>query len=281
MNLAIEHFQRVKNRLTWFINKVTAKKRTLPKCLIIGAQKAGTSSLYHYLVQHPQIKQGFCKEVHYFDGGINEKTDTFNKGVNWYRAHFPLEKNMKDDDICIDATPMYLFNPLAPKRIKSLLPDAKLIILLRNPAERAISHYFHVKRHGFEPLNIENALANEERRLDHIKSSNNYKHPDFRLFSYKERGIYLEQIKRYQALFNKSQILILHSDNLFQQPKATLRQIFNFLMIDTEVKIGDLKSQNIGNNKTKVSTDVYEQLQTYFKEANNELFNHIGEKFDW
>jgi len=217
--------------------------------------------------------------VHYFDGGINEKTDVFEKGENWYRANFPLQKSMQNNDLCIDATPMYLYNPLAPARIKALIPNAKVIILLRNPVERAISHYFHVKRHGFEPLSIEQAFANEKERLEKINSD--YKTPAFRLHSYQSRGDYLPQIQRYQEHFDQKQILILHSDDLFNSPEVTLKKVFKFLTVDASEKINDLKSQNIGNNKTKVSAAVYQKLERHFTSTNERLFKHIKQRFDW
>lgn len=281
MNLFFNFQQRFQKKMTDYSRKLNASQRALPNCLIIGAQKAGTSSLYHYLIQHPQVHKSLKKEIHYFDGGLKDNKDTFLRGKNWYRSHFPLQKEMKKNDVCIDATPMYLFNPLAPARIKTLLPTAKLIILLRNPVERAISHYFHVQRHGFEELSLKEALTQEELRLREIKLLNNYKNPAFRLYSYQERGLYLEQIKRYQALFNERQILILHSDDLFQHPKDSLKQVFQFLNLDDSYLIPDLKSQNVGNNKGKVSDEVYLQLQDYFEQANKELFEHIKKNYHW
>ncbi|MCJ8294463.1 MAG: sulfotransferase domain-containing protein [Colwellia sp.] len=281
MNLFNNFQQRLQNKINLCSRKLTASQRVLPNCLIIGAQKAGTSSLYHYLVQHPQAHKSLKKEIHYFDGGLQETKDTFLQGENWYRYHFPLKSDMKKNDISIDATPMYLFNPLAPARIKKLLPKAKLIILLRNPVERAISHYFHVQRHGFEELEIEEAMAQEEPRLKEIKQSENYKDPAFRLYSYQHRGLYLEQIKRYQALFNDKQLLILSSDDLFQHPKNSLKQVFRFLDIDDSYQVADLKSQNVGNNKEKVPAETYQRLQEYFQQANKELFQHIKKDYPW
>jgi len=281
MHLITNYSLRIKARVKGLILRATARQRALPNCLIIGAQKAGTSSLYHYLIQHPQVHKSLKKEVHYFDGGLKENKYTFLQGENWYRSHFPLQSDMEKNDICIDATPMYLFNPLAPERIKNLLHKAKLIILLRNPVERAISHYFHVQRHGFEELSINDALAQEESRLESAKRHKNYKEQSFRLYSYQERGLYLAQIKRYQALFNEDQLLILSSDELFQKPKETLKQVFNFLEIKNNYLVPDLKSQNVGNNKEKVSKETYLQLEEYFGQANKALFEHIKKHYPW
>src|SRR5690606_33886153 len=121
---------------------LTWKKRALPDFIIVGAQKAGTTSLFHYLSEHPQIISPYKKEVHYFDGGLNPEIDTFKKGEKWYRSNFPRKPKSKSIKT-FEASPLYLFNPLAPQRIKDLLPNVKLIILLRDPVERAISQYHH------------------------------------------------------------------------------------------------------------------------------------------
>ncbi len=272
---------RIQYKLDWFRRLMTAKDRCLPNCLIVGAQKAGTSSLYHYLTQHPQIHECFKKEVHYFDGGLDPEVDTYQRGENWYRAHFPLKKNMNKDDICLEASPLYLFNPLAAERIKSLLPDCKIIIILRNPVERAISHYFHVVRHGLESFPIEDALEKEENRLEHIWQNGSYSDPVFRLYSYKSRGLYLEQILRYQECFSKQNILVLSSDDLSSQPKHTLETIFNFLEINYDNQTYDFKLHNVGENKEYINSPVYQKLHSYFVQHNQELFKYLGKDIKW
>ena len=122
----------------------TAPVRTLPDFLIIGAQKCGTSFLYRFLVKHPHVKSAFVKEVHYFD--LN-----FAKGNNWYRSNFPLQVRNTRTYITGEASPYYLFHPHAARRASMVVPDAKLLILLRNPVDRAHSHYQHqVKREMVE-----------------------------------------------------------------------------------------------------------------------------------
>ncbi|MFO7955055.1 sulfotransferase family protein [Thioalkalivibrio sp.] len=146
------------------INKygeATWSKRGLPDFIIIGAQKSGTTSLYAYLSQHPQLFPSSTKEVHFFDGGLDPSVDTFKKGMPWYRAHFPLRKNMGANQRTFEASPLYIFNPLAPERIANVVPNVKIIALLRNPTERAISHFFHERRRGREPLAIDEALEKE------------------------------------------------------------------------------------------------------------------------
>jgi len=111
----------------------------------VGAQKAGTSSLYSYMVQHPQVLPAARKEIHYFDRH-------YDKGLRWYRRHFPLRARLSSERLSGEASPYYLFHPHAPRRIAETLPDARILMLLRNPANRAISHYFHEARVGREKL---------------------------------------------------------------------------------------------------------------------------------
>src|SRR4030066_135636 len=170
----------------------TAKRRALPDFLIIGTQKGGTSSLFHLLIQHPQIHplDSKVKEVHYFDRRRNYK-----KGELWYRSHFPLRDTINPGELVGEATPAYLFFPDAAKRIQKDLPNAKLICLLRNPTERAISHYFMQVREKQECRPIMEAMLGEE--VGHY----------FYKF-YKSRGLYLEQIKRYESYLKKNRLLI-------------------------------------------------------------------------
>jgi hypothetical protein len=145
-----------------YLRMLTATKRAFPDFMIAGAQKAGTTSLYAYLAQHPNILPAYQKkEVHYWDRPKNYK-----KGQLWYRAHFPLLQELEAASaITGEKTPNYLENPEYIKKIKQEYPAVKLIILLRDPVARTISNYYMLKRHGFEELLIMDALLNEEKRL--------------------------------------------------------------------------------------------------------------------
>jgi hypothetical protein len=186
---------RYRYRLFWPYRQATWRRRILPDFIIIGAMKSGTSSLFAYLSQHPQLYPSCKKEVHFFDGGLNPKIDTFEKGQAWYRAHFPLTSKMSIDSKTFEASPLYIFNPLAPKRIFDLVPNVKIIAVLRNPIERAISHYFHEKRKNRESLPIYEALLNEEKRLEPVIKRKDYKNRIFIDYSYKTRGLYKEQLE--------------------------------------------------------------------------------------
>lgn len=266
---------------TWRYRRATWRYRVLPDFILIGAQKCGTTSLFHYLGQHLQLAPSFGKEVHFFDGGLDPRVDNFAKGQAWYRAHFPLKKHMSAQNKTFEASPFYIFNPQAPKRIADLTPEVKLIAVLRNPTERAISHYFHEKRKQRDPLPIFEALLEEERRLDSVLQNEDYKHRVFIHHSYKSRGLYRKQLERYLEHFPPSQMLVLNSEKLFTEPDETLKRVFTFVGVDPGFMVKDLKPRNVASNRSQVEPEVYEYLTSYFRPHNQALYDLLGENFGW
>ena len=225
------------------------------------------------------------KEVHFFDGGINPSVDTFKREPAWYRTHFPLKKDILPHQKTFEASANYIVFPLASRRIFQLIPDVKLIALLRNPTERAISHFFHVKRKRRkrlyrESLSLYEALLAEEKRLLSINKESNY-NSDYLQYAYKSRGLYKEQLERYFKYFPREQMLIINSEEFFAQPENTLRQVFEFVGVDPEFKIQDLQPFNVGYNRSKVAPDIYEYLNSYFQPHNQALYELIGMRYDW
>ena len=146
--------RRIARYAIWAAGRATARWRPLPDFLVIGAQKAGTTALYAYLRWHPGITGPSWKEVSFFDRH-------WWRGEFWYRGQFPLRSGQR---LVGEASPSYLFHPLAPERVRSLVPEAKLIALVRDPVDRAYSHYQHEVALGREPLSFEDALAAEAER---------------------------------------------------------------------------------------------------------------------
>ncbi|MGZ9225178.1 MAG: sulfotransferase family protein [Anaerolineales bacterium] len=181
------------NRVRFYYRYATWRIRPLPDFIIIGAQKAGTTSLHAYLSQHPQFLKPYEKEVHFFDGGLDPDLDNYKKGQAWYRAHFPFRRNGSASRV-FEASPLYIFNPLVPDRMFDLLPEVKIVAILRHPTERAISHYFHEKQRGYESLPIMEALLEEERRMEAALQSKDYKNYSFIHHSYTSRGHYKEKL---------------------------------------------------------------------------------------
>ena len=269
------------HRLIRQYRRATWRRRSLPAFMIIGAQKSGTSSLYAYLGQHPQLLPSYPKEVNFFDGGTNPNIDNFEKGQAWYRASFPFRKNVSAHSRTFEASPNYIFNPLTSRRVFDIVPEVKFIAVLRNPTERAISHYFHAKRRGYESLPIKEALQEEEKRLGSVIDNKDYKSNNFRRHSYKSRGLYKQQIERFLNYFPWQQILVLSSEEFFSEPDNTLRQVFEFVGVDTGFKVKDLMPRNVANNKSEVDPDVYRYLNNYFLPHNQALYDLVGKRYGW
>jgi hypothetical protein len=256
----------------------TCRFRSLPHFIIIGAQKCGTSSLFYYLSQHPQIRLSSKKELHFFDGGADPAVDNYEKGSGWYRSHFPFLKSVSGQCLTGEATPIYIFDPLVPARISNLLPTVKLIALLRNPTERAISHYFHARGKNMEPLSIMEALQKEDERM----RSADFSSVSFIHHSYKSRGRYWEQLERYRRYFAAEQLLVLSSEEFFRDPANILHKVFGFLGVRKDFEIKDLVPiKNVAIKKAQVSPEVYDYLDNYFRPHNQALHQLLGRKFDW
>lgn len=272
---------RVREKLFWPYRYLTSGDRVLPDFMIIGAMKAGTTSLFKYLSQHPELFISVPKEVHFFDGGKNPKVDTFAKGESWYRAHFPLKNQLSGKAKAFEASPVYLFNPLAPKRIFDTIPNVKLIVLLRNPTERAVSHYLHGARRNWDALPFYEALQAEEARLKPVVEAQDYKSRTFIEYSYKSRGLYRQQLERYFKYFPREQMLILNSSDLFKKTNVTLQGVFEFIGVDPTFEIKDPTTANAAPNKQKFEPYLYEYLNDYFKPHNQALYELMGEDYGW
>ncbi len=202
----------------------------LPNLLCIGAQKAGTTTLHDILNQHPDIYLPKSKEAHFFD--IDEH---YERGLNWWIDTF--FSSSENEKIIGAMTPEYLYYEEVPQRILNTLgKDIKIIILLRNPVNRAYSHYLMSKRRGYENHSFEEAISLESERIKKGEFEKNH-------FSYITRGLYFEQIKRYQHFFHEKNILILRfEDDLLKNKEQTIKRVLVFLGV-TELSLNtDIKS---------------------------------------
>jgi hypothetical protein len=173
----------------------------LPGFLIVGAQRCGTTSFYRALSQHPAIlKAVLHKGVHYFD-------TNYDRGMGWYRAHFPLKANARrvhrvtgTTPLTFESSPYYMFHPLAAERIARDLPGVKVVILVRDPVERAYSAHAHESARGFETEPFERALELEHERLrgetERIIAQPSYVSLSHQHHAYRARGKYCEQLSR-------------------------------------------------------------------------------------
>jgi len=211
-------------------------KLKLPTFLILGAQKSGTTTLHGALELHPQVFTAQPKELSFFN-----KEENFRKGIEWYARFF---ENWRDEKVAGEGTPSYLWDERVPARIKRFLPDAKFIVLLRNPVTRAYSAYWYAYIGGGETLSFEKALEMEPQRAklgDAIRGFS----------SYVDRGHYVRQLKRYFNLLNRNQFLILIFEEYVRNPRTTLKQVSDFLEIDCTEDYLD-KAINVKQNVSRV-----------------------------
>lgn len=197
-----------------------AASAPLPNLVIGGAQRSGTTSLHYMLAQHPDIYlPPKPQEIHFFDIDAH-----YARGLDWYRSLF---QGWNGERIVAQTSPLYLFEPRVPARLYAVLPEAHLLFILRHPVDRAYSHYWHQRRYGFETLSFEQALEREAERMDQGNR-------DRRNFSYLARGDYAHQIQRYFEIFEREQILIVLQDDLEQQPRTLMEQVWRFLDLEPE-----------------------------------------------
>ena len=263
----------VRTGLTVMRRRMRGDKCAQPDFIIIGAQKAGTSSIYAYLEPHPQVSPALSKEIHYFD--LN-----YEKGPQWYSAHFPLQDELAQiHGITGEASPYYMVHPHAIGRILEDLPNVKLIALLRDPVERAISHYFHEKRHGTERLSLPDAILAEEKRLapelEAMRRNPSYRSKPLRHFSYLYRSRYADQLKPLLPLLDEQRLLMLKSEDLFEDPQGTMSKTFAFLGLPDMEGPRRFGQLNRGK-KTSIEPELRAMLVELLREPTRELKQLTG-----
>lgn len=248
-------------------------ERALPDAMIIGAMKCGTSSLHEYLTQHPGVIAPLRKEVHYFD-------THHARGEAWYRANFG---RVDQPGLNLDSSPYYLFHPCVPQRARALVPQARLIVLLRDPVRRAYSHYWHQRDAGREKLSFEDALAAEKDRLGNdeerlargeIEHSAAHQH-----FSYVARGRYAEQLRRWLACYPREQLLVLRFEDLVSAPMTVLGRTLGYLGLPPIERVR-LEPRNT-RKYPPMAPATAERLREQFAPYNADLTAMLGEPLGW
>jgi hypothetical protein len=203
-----------------------------PDYVIIGTQRGGTTSLHAYLSAHPQVATPATKELHFI-------TDRYQRGLDWYLGQFPAE--LPPDVVTGEATPYALFHPLAPRRLREIAPAAKLIALLRNPVDRAYSHFLLERSRGEETLDFAAALDAESWRLDgeeaRLARDPTYVSDPHKHASYMARGEYARQLERWFCVFPREQMQVLRSEDLYARSAETFARVAEFLAISPDVPI--------------------------------------------
>lgn len=257
--------------------------RMLPDFLIIGAQKCGTTSLYTFLMQHPNVGPAFEKEVRYFN-------NHYQKGENWYRAHFPtnyykylMTQRAGTRLITGEGEPSYLPNPVVPQRAFDLTPGVKLIVMLRNPVDRAYSHYQHRFARGREALTFEEVVRADKETLrngwDHIPTDD-YKRLGHSHYSYLPRGVYVDQIRNWMTVFPKEQFLIIRAEDFFSDTQIIFNEVLAFLGLP-EQRLQRNESHYAGKYTRQMSAETRQDLANYFYPHNQRLCEYLGRDFAW
>ena len=276
---------------------LTASSRRLPDFLLIGGKRCGSTTLQTHLLDSPAIpplfpsrrlltrwlKKEETKGVHYFDA-------FYDRGEAWYRSHFPTELTLRryrrrTGTVCVgESSPYYLFHESAPSRVAELLPEAKLVVILRDPVVRAWSHYREQVKRGNEPLEtFEEALEAEADRLSGTWSLDN-ENPtsaDYAAehFAYRRQGEYATALLRWLQHFSREQLLILFSEQLFAQPAATLSSVSAFLGVPTSPPKQHWR--NAAPVSVPLSADTRTELQRHYKPHNQKLESILGSSLPW
>jgi hypothetical protein len=265
----------------------TSDRRPLPDFLVIGTKRGGTTSLWRYLIQHPLVPRLFpawnTKTSHYFE-------EQYGRGEAWYRSHFPTERQRQalvrkhgGPVRAGEAAPLYMFHPLVPYRVAALIPRVRLIVLLRDPVERAYSHWKERRGEGVEPLSFREALAAEHSRTsgerDRMVADPTYCSTAYDWYAYRERGCYLTHLSPWLTLFDRSQILVLPSETFYRSPAECYARVLSFLGLPAH----ELPAHEVFNDRPSagMDPDIRAELTAFYRPHNAVLQNRLGMTFDW
>ena len=254
--------------------------RVLPECFVIGVVRSGTTSLYHYLGQHPCIGPSAYDEIGYFD-------ENYHLGINWYKSLFPTkftrDKIIKKHGkfLTYDVTPFYIYNPLVTRRIFESFPQAKIISNLRNPIDRAYSNYIIMLQDGDTTKTFEEIVKMEMDKIDKSKSKLNDESYIVDIFyeNLLARGFYANQLEVWFEKFQKNQLLMISTEDLAQKTDHVLTKVFEFLDLPY-FKIRDFTKQN-KREYPLMKDETRKLLIEFYKPHNEKLYSLINQHFDW
>jgi Sulfotransferase domain len=266
----------------WTYGRLTADFRPLPTALIIGAQKAGTTALYDWILRHPATLGPSWKEVNYFDR-------RFARGERWYRGNFPnglrlwAVRRRGTDPVVLEASTGYLLHPLAPERVKALLPDVRLVALVRDPVDRAYSHYQHEVALGREPLSFEEAIDREDERMDgeleRMLADPGYFSYAWWNYTYLARGRYAEQLERWLDAFPEEQLLVIATDELRDAPGQTYMRVLEHVGVSAR-ELDDYP-RVFSRDYADMEPGTRKRLSDYYAEPNRRLYELLGRDLRW
>jgi Sulfotransferase domain len=221
----------------WNLQGLSANPRRMmsrrPDFFIVGAPKAGTSSLYNYLSQHPNIFLSEPKEPHFFHNRRSPGSPVL--GEKNLEDYLRLFEGVPDNMRAGEASSSYLYSANAAREIREVCPDAKIIMILRNPVDRAYSQYWNHVRDGNEHLSFEEALREEPERIKNRRWCGSY---------YMTGGRYAEQVARYLDVFGSDAVKVYLFEELKRDAPGVCRDAFSFLGVDSDVPINTREAYN-------------------------------------
>lgn len=267
------------------INRPTAGLRMLPDVLLVGASRCGTTSLHRALLTHPaMVPPVWRKGVHYFD--VN-----YGRGRAWYRSHFPLralaERRAADvpgGPLGFESAGYYMHHPAAPERIAETLPGVRLVVMLRDPVERAFSAFKHEHARGFEPVSVfEEALELEPERLrgevERLRNDVDYVSRAHRHQSYVDRGQYAEQVQVLFDRFGRDRVHVLFSEDFFATPEPVYERLLEFLRLP--IVHAPAYEQHNARRSSAMSEATRDRLTRHFEPHDQALADLLGEVPPW
>lgn len=251
------------------------RQGTLPRVVVIGGQRCGTTSLFRYLAAHPQVAAAHSKELNYF-------SLHHDRGLRWYRGCFPT---VSDSMVTMEASPLYLFDPRVPERAAAALPQTHFIALVRNPTERAYSHYLHNLEHGVEPLSFADALAAEPKRLDQARTlglSTTKGVRAMRNASYVHRGLYAERLTPWMEHVGPDRLHVVQFEQLFESPERTYGGLLESLALDAQPDVIFQRANHWDDERqTQLTPSLRAQLDERFAQPNEQLRRLLGWQTSW
>lgn len=267
----------------------TSRLRPLPDFLLIGTHRGGTESMHTYLDRHPCVAPKFPRAQHV--KGVRYFDEHFAESEAWYRSHFAtlayrsgLERLRGAPVLTGEASSYYLFHPAAAARAARLVPDAKIVVLLRNPVERAYSHFKRLRREGKEPLQaFEDALAAEPERLageeERILGDDRYYSPAHEHFSYATQGVYADSLGRWLEHFPRERVHVEASERFLREPQRAYDEVLAFLGLPA-FHLPDTTPLN-GTRPEPLAPATRTELSARFAPHNRRLEEMLGMRFGW
>lgn len=267
----------------------TASRRPAPDFLVIGTKRGGTTSLFNYLLMHPGVLGLFPQSRG------KKSTDYFfkerHRGAAWYRSHFHtrehrrlLTRRLGYEPVGGEASPYYMWDPRIAAHVAEVAPDVRAVVLLRDPVERAWSHYQERIENGVEPLSFEDALAAEEARtageLDRMLADPTYYSEAHDWYTYRARGIYLPQLKNWLSVFPQEQLLVLRSEDMYLDVQAFFDQVCSFLGVPSHT-LPTTRPFNASRATSSMPEAARAELTAYFAPHNAELEEFLGRPLGW